>query len=119
MEPPPRVADEDDSNTNGNAAESSSPQQRRLEEEEEDDDDPMPDDPEEIADDAGSVRPPWIKKIYERFLKMDVDGVGLLDYREMLKVLDHRDSPELQKLFKHFDVANVFQLQTSFSMSKK
>ena len=38
------------------------PQHRRLEEEE-DDDDPMPDDPEEIADDAGSVRPPWIKKL--------------------------------------------------------
>ena len=63
MEPPPRVADEDDFNANGNAAESSSPQHRRLEEEEEDDDDPMPDDPEEIADDAGSVRPPWIKKL--------------------------------------------------------
>lgn len=54
----------------------------------------------------GGLHPPFIKKVYEKFLDVDIDGCGLLNFGEFQRIFDDDRAPEMElieRLFLHFD----------------
>ncbi|CAD7957191.1 unnamed protein product [Amoebophrya sp. A25] len=60
----------------------------------------------QIAEPRGGIKPQMIKRLYENFLEVDVDGCGLLNYQEFCLAFEAGlDDPQLRRLFIHFDRA--------------
>lgn len=49
------------------------------------------------------MKPSEIKQFYQRFVEVDKDGSGMINYEEFLQVLDKDDSSMMQQVFKMFD----------------
>merc|ERR1711924_405555 len=51
----------------------------------------------------GSMKASEIKNIYARFVEVDEDGSGMINYSEFLRVLEKEDSPMMRRMFDMFD----------------